>query len=535
MSARTWPDSVSTVGVFSVSAPPLPEDLQHGLAMLRAAGLQVRDGIGGCQPCRYMAGNDEERARRLQQLLQDPDIDLLLAARGGFGASRILPLLDWELLRSRNLPVVGHSDVTALHLAAWQAGCRRQLCGPMLCKQWLPAAAATLPQTLQSLCDCLNQNENLLPDWHGSVTLQPGQASGPLVPVNLTILCSLIGTPFLPDLQNAILVLEDIAEPAYRIDRCLCQLSQAGILNRLGALVFGQFSQCEDARLLPEIFSEYARRLPIPVLTSLAFGHVNPSLTLPTGAVTDLLAEPDHVSLRLNPRERYDTGLFTYAGQRMPYRLLRPANPQPEKRYPLILFLHGAGERGLNNQLQLVHGAPAFADDDARHRFPAFVLFPQCPQAEKWVDSPWNNPVHLRPDAPSRNLECALKLLDHILDTCPVDRDRLYIMGISMGGFGTWDAIARHPRRFAAAVPICGGGDCRDASSLAHLPIWIFHGDSDTAVPVTLSRQMHQTLTAAGAPVRYTEYPGVAHNAWTPAMQTPELLPWLFAQRRRQD
>lgn len=533
MPGLIWPENISTVGIFAASAPPRPEDLQSGLAMLRAAGLNVRDGSSQSRPLRYLAGSDEERARHLQQLLQDPTIDLLLAARGGYGASRILPLLDWELLRSRNLPMVGHSDVTALHLAAWQYGCRRQLCGPMLCKQWIPSAAATLPPTLHALFNCLRRGENLLPDWHGSMVLQPGEASGPLVPVNLTILCALIGTPFLPDLQNAILILEDIAEPAYRIDRCLCQLQQAGILSRLSALIFGQFTQCEDDHLLPEIFTEYAQRLPIPVLTNLAFGHLNPSLTLPTGLITDLHANHNNISLRLNPRERYDTGLFTYAGQRMPYRLLSPASPQPERQYPLVLFLHGAGERGMNNQLQLLHGAPLFADDETRRNFPAYVLFPQCPQNEKWVDCPWNNPVHIRPESPSRNLECALNLLEHILTTCPVDRDRIYIMGISMGGFGTWDAIARQPDRFAAAVPICGGGDSRDASRLAQLPIWIFHGDSDTTVPVTLSRRMYQALTEADAPVRYTEYPGVAHNSWTPAMQTPELLPWLFSQRRR--
>jgi predicted peptidase len=124
------------------------------------------------------------------------------------------------------------------------------------------------------------------------------------------------------------------------------------------------------------------------------------------------------------------------------------------------------------------------------------------------------------------------ELLDDFIASYSIDESRIYAMGVSMGGFGTWDIIARKPDLFAAAAPICGGGDEATAPSIAHIPIWTFHGDKDDAVKVERSRNMVAALKSAGGNPRYTEYPGVGHDAWTPALNDLELFSWLFSQRK---
>jgi predicted peptidase len=125
-----------------------------------------------------------------------------------------------------------------------------------------------------------------------------------------------------------------------------------------------------------------------------------------------------------------------------------------------------------------------------------------------------------------------LRVVEQLKKDYRIDPKRLYLMGLSMGGFGTWDTVERHPEMFAAAVPICGGGDSKRVGEIAKLPVWVFHGEKDSVVPVRLSREMVEALKAAGGSPRYTEYPGVDHNSWTPAFKEPELLKWLTAQKR---
>ncbi|NMA20608.1 MAG: prolyl oligopeptidase family serine peptidase [Lentisphaerae bacterium] len=529
-----FPDSIRTIGVFAPAKAVQEADFRSALDKLRSCGVAVKHTCSSSSPFRYFAGTDEQRLRNLQQLLADPEIDLLLAARGGFGCTRILEQLDWVALRRRNLPVVGYSDLTALHLAALKFGCRNHIQGPMLCTQWGSACSEpAFSAAMESLSSCLRNCSNLLPSWHQAETLVAGKASGPLIPCNLTLLCSLIGTAFLPDFNQAILVLEDIHVPAHALERYLNQLRQCGILGKLSGLIFGQFSDCEDSEFLPEIFAEYASFVHGAVLRNLAFGHQNPSISLPVGKLVHLEASADHEpSLTLDHREQFAAKVFLAQGQDLPYRLLEPKNIASGVRYPLVLFLHGAGERGIDNQKQLVHVAGLFSDPENRRKYPCFVLAPQCASDEQWVDRPWSFPNCVQPLYPSRNLVSAMQLLDQTIRDYPVDPGRIYIMGLSMGGYGTWDAITRFPERFAAAIPICGGGDISKAAKLTNLPIWAFHGGADDAVPVKLSRDMCNAIQQQGGNCRYTEFPGTGHNSWTPATEQPELLPWLFAQKK---
>lgn len=219
------------------------------------------------------------------------------------------------------------------------------------------------------------------------------------------------------------------------------------------------------------------------------------------------------------------------AGETLNYRLYMPKTIPPGKKLPIVLFLHGAGERGTNNVSQLVHGILPLIRYGESADDPAILLIPQCPSGMQWVNVPWNAPRHTMPKEPSQPMRLALALLHQKIAVFPVDPARIYVTGISMGGYGAWDAVQREPHLFAAAMPICGGGDTACAPALKDLPIRVFHGDKDGAVPVTRSRDMVQALKACGGNVQYREYPGAGHNVWTRTYADRDVLKWFFSQR----
>jgi muramoyltetrapeptide carboxypeptidase len=289
-----FPPEIRTVGVFAPAGVPDPERLQRGLDQLRDWGLEtVYPGRDDARD-RFFAATDSRRGQRLHELLANPDVDLLLAARGGYGCARLLDQLDWGLFLARNLPLVGYSDLTALQVAAFARGYRRGVFGPMVAGDLarLPVAVEEeeeLARVHASLSAALAGCTQTFGPLH---CLQAGEATGPLVPANLAVLASLAGTAHVPDLSGAILVLEDVNEAAYRIDRCLYQLAQGGVLASVAGLVFAQFSRTEDAEWLPEVLADYAGRIAGPVVSGLAFGHAFPSVCLPVGTSARLLAAP---------------------------------------------------------------------------------------------------------------------------------------------------------------------------------------------------------------------------------------------------
>jgi predicted peptidase len=236
-----------------------------------------------------------------------------------------------------------------------------------------------------------------------------------------------------------------------------------------------------------------------------------------------------------------DFGFYEFVGStnlRMPYRLLIPGGATAGAKHPLVILFHGSGERGSDNKKQLSNGAERFAQPDSRSRYPGFVLVPQCPTHLDGQPIMWTgerekmHSLKLAPE-PAPPLQTALELLFMIQEKYPVDPDRVYITGISMGGFATWEALIRYPENFAAAIPVCGGGDVSFADRIKHIPVWAFHGAEDPVVPVTCSRSMIETLEQAGGNPRYTEYPGVGHNSWDRAYAEPELLSWLFSKTKQ--
>lgn len=228
-------------------------------------------------------------------------------------------------------------------------------------------------------------------------------------------------------------------------------------------------------------------------------------------------------------------------GSVLPYRILYPEAMEPGAKYPVILFLHGAGERGSDNEKQLVHGSSLFLEENNRQKYSAIVIFPQCPEDDKWVDQYVIGTRRMGKDSvpadhytPSASMQLVRELMEEILQKEEVDRESVYIMGLSMGAFGIFDLLHRQPDWFAAAVPICGGGDTSLTEKYARqLPFWVFHGTEDSVVPVEASRMMVSALVEAGTTLRYTEYPGVDHNSWDWAFAEEDLLPWLFSNKRK--
>ncbi|MCD8081053.1 MAG: dienelactone hydrolase family protein [Bacteroides sp.] len=231
----------------------------------------------------------------------------------------------------------------------------------------------------------------------------------------------------------------------------------------------------------------------------------------------------------------YEKKQFVSQGDTLNYRLLRPEPGQQQ--YPLVLFLHGGGERGSDNEKQLSHGSEMFRNPVNREKYPAYVLYPQCPEDGYWAYR--NRPETFTPaEMPSGVpispvMELVVGLLDEYLLRPDVDIDRVYVIGLSMGGMGTFDLACRYPELLAAAIPICGTVNPARLEAAKNVHFRIFHGDKDSTVPVSGSREAYKALKQIGADVEYIEFPGVNHDSWTPAFNYPDFMEWLFEKRRK--
>ena len=219
----------------------------------------------------------------------------------------------------------------------------------------------------------------------------------------------------------------------------------------------------------------------------------------------------------------------------MPYRLCFPLNYNPAISYPIVLFLHGAGERGTDNNgpLNSSQGGQLWAKTENQNSNPCFVLVPQCANDKKWVETDWNQESYNQNNTPiSNQLAMALDILNKLINNYNINQSKVYITGLSMGGFGTWDAITRYPSKFAAAIPICGAGDPTKAALIGSLPLRVFHSADDSTVPVNGSRNMVNAINSLGPNNRptnwYTEYTNQGHQSWNMAYATSNLAEWLF-------
>jgi predicted peptidase len=250
----------------------------------------------------------------------------------------------------------------------------------------------------------------------------------------------------------------------------------------------------------------------ISILSILCFAYVS------------VVAQPSRFSV-----EHYING----NGDTLNYRMLYP-DADTLRKYPLVIFLHGSGERGNDNDAQLKWGVMNFATDQMMVMHPAIVIAPQCPEKVSWSNFSRenNNTVMTLQPQPTKPMQLVIELIQQLIKKMPVDTNRIYITGLSMGGYGTYDAIERYPNLFAAAMPVCGGGDVSKASEIAHIPIWIFHGSEDPAVNPVNSLNMAEALTKAGAHPGLTMYPETGHFSWLAAYSDMHAMEWLFRQRK---
>jgi len=195
------------------------------------------------------------------------------------------------------------------------------------------------------------------------------------------------------------------------------------------------------------------------------------------------------------------------------YLLFTPANYEKQDKWPLIVFLHGSGERGDDLELVKTHGPPKIVEGKPDFEF--LVVSPQVPDRTRW------DPEKIE------------QLIDQVSKALKVDTDRVYLTGLSLGGYGTWSTAAKYPERFAAIVPICGVGDPESAEAIKSVPCWVFHGAKDQAVPLARSEEMVEALKNAGGQPKFTVYPDADHDSWTESYNNSELYKWLLQQRRK--
>jgi predicted peptidase len=236
----------------------------------------------------------------------------------------------------------------------------------------------------------------------------------------------------------------------------------------------------------------------------------------------------------------YQKKEFVYNGNTLPYRILYPENYDKHRKYPLLLFLHGAGERGKDNEKQLIHGSKLFISEESRKNFPAIIVIPQCPEESFWASVKIDRtvtPLKIEFDytvQPSWPLAAANELVKQIIREGSADKSKVYITGLSMGGMGTFESVYRYPDLYAAALPICGGGSVNLYDNrITKTAFWVFHGAADAVVNVKLSQEMVEKLKTLKAEVKYSEYPGVNHNSWDNAFAEKEYLSWMLKHKRK--
>ncbi|WP_299683654.1 prolyl oligopeptidase family serine peptidase [uncultured Dokdonia sp.] len=233
---------------------------------------------------------------------------------------------------------------------------------------------------------------------------------------------------------------------------------------------------------------------------------------------------------------------FEHQDKTLPYRILKPIDFDESKTYPLHIFLHGSGERGNDNQAQLVHGSELFIKQNAN--YPAIVIFPQCPADDYWAQRTYSTNEKTganvfkfpKQSKPTWAMSAVIALIDQYLEEDYIDKSRVYLGGLSMGGMGTFELLARRPALFAAATPICGGGNPDNVSKWAkETPVWIFHGEEDKVVPPYYSKIMYRSLLKAKAKPKLTLYKSVGHNSWGRAFAEKKFFAWIYSKKRKID
>jgi muramoyltetrapeptide carboxypeptidase len=283
----------STVGIISPAWIPLDDRMQHGIQYLKNKGFRVKMGSNIGRTHGYFAGTDSERVDDIHQMFKDPEVDMIVCARGGWGGLRLIDKIDYELIRQNPKLFVGYSDITTLQLAIWTKSKIPSLSGPMV---GVEMGKGILPFTEQHFLD---QIYNTRSEYHfnylGTQTavMKSGQVEGKLLGGCLSLVCHLLGTTYSPNYNGAILFLEDVGEKPYKIDRYLAHLKQSGVFDQINGLILGDFIDCEPEKnevsfYLAEILDDYFSDVSFPVLRKFPYGHGDFKFSMPIGVKTVL-------------------------------------------------------------------------------------------------------------------------------------------------------------------------------------------------------------------------------------------------------
>ena len=230
--------------------------------------------------------------------------------------------------------------------------------------------------------------------------------------------------------------------------------------------------------------------------------------------------------------EGFEKKVYEKDGKKLPYRITTVGEAET---MPLLVFLHGAGERGDDNEAQLKHGMKDLVAWCEEEKQACRIFAPQCAKSPYWanLNAGYKDPdeIMMQPN-PSWPMALVLEMIDVLVKEEGVDPKRIYVTGLSMGGYGTFDAVCRRPKFFAAAMPICGGGEPGQAEKIKDVPFWVFHGAKDGVVPPEMSRSIVAAIKAAGGKPKYREYPEAQHNSWSATYSDPKVWEWLFAQKQ---
>lgn len=293
------------IGLIAPASPPLDgAGIERGIRYLESLGYRTCIGAHALQQHGYLAGTDTQRAADINSFLRDPKIRAIMPLRGGYGTPRLLPLIDYAAARRDPKIIVGYSDITALQLALWRRSGLVTFAGPMLCSDLADGRDAFTEENFWRLLTSNKRAGDLtFPARSSVVTRNPGCAEGHLLGTNLSLLVSCLGTPFTPNYQDALLILEDVGEQLHRIDRMLTQLRNAGILRRINGLILGAFTLCSPSHpkrpflsleaIINDLFSWFDQ----PAIEGFPFGHIAAKLTIPLGCRARLHATKQRLQL----------------------------------------------------------------------------------------------------------------------------------------------------------------------------------------------------------------------------------------------
>ena len=293
------------------AAPNEPERIRFAIDTVESLGFKVKPGAHLFDREGYLAGSDAARADDLNAMFADDDVDAIWCVRGGYGASRILPALDYALMQRKPKALIGYSDITALHVAIHRHAGLVTFHGPVAFRAFTPYSLGELKRVLWTGETPVRlggpppfERAEGRVDWENRVaTLVPGKARGRLLGGNLCLMSHLCGTPYFPDLRGAILFLEDVEEAYYRIDRMLTQLWLSGALAGVAGVAFGKFTNCNSSpfflqnRPLDDILAERCRALGVPAVSGIMVGHIEDQTTLPVGCLAELDADAGTLTL----------------------------------------------------------------------------------------------------------------------------------------------------------------------------------------------------------------------------------------------